>query len=65
MAVGRHLGLCWEDMVPPTMPHLWCVPPVKFYHDWLSSFQVRNIYLLSFRLERIYVAKISHFWGAT
>ena len=41
----RHLGFVGGTMGSPTKAHSRCLPPVKFRHDRLSSFQVIKIWI--------------------
>jgi len=41
----RHLEFVGGAMESPTKAHSWCVLPVKFRHDRLSSFQVIRIWI--------------------
>jgi len=61
----RHLGFVWVSHGPFTMPHSWCVPPVKIL-SWsakhFSSYE--DLIFFSFRLKSpIHAPKISVFGG--
>jgi len=47
MVAAAILDLFGWAMVPPTKPHSWCVPPVKFCYNRLGSFRVISIWFFS------------------
>ena len=51
-------------MGTPTKPHSWCVAPVKFCHDRLSSLQVIRIWIFSRSVLKVLFAHHNFsFWG--
>jgi len=55
MAAAATSDLFRWVMEPPTKPHSWCVPPVKFCHDRLGSFQVIRIWFFLVQAWKSYL----------